>query len=96
MWASPAVAFENDLVLWDSPEAAVQAVDIAFLNELATTPFVDGGLGDAELVGDLAGREQTAAAQPVMAARQSIGVADEGDLLEVEGLSFPGPTALHD
>jgi hypothetical protein len=88
------VAFEDDLVLGDPPKAAVQAVGIAFLKKLLTTPAVHSGLGDAELVGDLAGREQTAATQPLVAARQSIGAANESDLLEIEGLSFPGPAAF--
>ena len=57
-----------------------------------------GGLCDAEAQGHLARGEHTAIAQPVATTGQFVGAADEGDLLQVEGLRFPGlqPTLVED
>ena len=48
-----------------------------------------GGLGDAEARGDLRGRQHAPVAQTPVTARQVVGAADEGDLLEIERLGFP-------
>jgi hypothetical protein len=51
---------------------------------------MDSGLRDVESRGHLARGEHTAAAQSLVTARQLVGGADKGDLLQVEGLPFPG------
>ena len=51
---------------------------------------MDGGLGDAESCGHLACGEHAVPTEPLATAGQFVSGADKGDLLQVEGLAFPG------
>ncbi|MGI9435540.1 MAG: hypothetical protein ACR2Q4_12045, partial [Geminicoccaceae bacterium] len=50
-------------------------------------------LGDGKAGCDFAGGEHATIAQAMMATRQIIGISDIRDLLEVEGVAFPGAVA---
>jgi transposase len=87
--ATAAVALAHGCARWDLPQATIQAVSIALVDESLAAPLVHGGLGDAELRGHLAGREHAAPAQPIVPAREPVGVTDPSDLLQVERVALP-------
>lgn len=78
----------------DLPEATVEAVGEIFFDEPMAAPRVHGGLGDGELCGDLAGCKHATSAPALVSTSQFIGTANEGDLLQVEGLAFPGTPSI--
>ena len=53
-----------------------------------------GRFGYAELYGDLACREHATTAQPLVSTCQFVGLANERDLLQIEGLAFPGAPSV--
>ena len=88
-----AAALEDGLVGRQLPEATLQLVLVELRDQSLAAPLLDGGPEDAEACSDLAGGQHAEAAQPLIPAGQLIGGADEGDLLQVEGLLLPGPAA---
>src|SRR5271168_5371533 len=50
-----------------------------------------GGFRDTEARGDLRSRQHAPVTQTPVTARQVVGAADKGDLLEIERLGFPCP-----
>src|SRR3984893_15322963 len=88
-----AAAPQDGLVGRQLPEATLQLVLVELRDQSLAAPLLDGGFGDAEAGGDLPSGQHAEAAQPLIPAGQLIGGADEGDLLQVEGLRFPSPAA---
>ena len=68
----------------------MKSVTVALLDKAVAAPAMHGGFRDAEARGDLLGCQHAAVAQASVAARQVVGAADKGDLLEIERLAFPG------
>src|ERR1700719_3530669 len=94
-WAKrfSAAAPQDGLVGRQLPEATLQLVWVELRDQSLAAPLLDGGFGDAEAGGDLPSGQHAEAAQPLIPAGQLIGGANEGDLLQVEGLRFPSPAA---
>jgi transposase len=88
-----AAAPQDGLVGRQLPEATLQLVLVELRDQSLAAPLLDGGFGDAEAGGDLPSGQHAEAAQPLIPAGQLIGGADEGDLLQIEGLRFPSPAA---
>ena len=90
-----AAALENGVVRRQLPEPSLQFVLIALADQSLAAPLLDRGLRYPETQGDLPGGQHALAAQPLVTARQLVGHPDEGNFLQVEGLSLPRPaTAL--
>lgn len=89
--AASAAALNDGLPLRNLPEAAGQVITIALPDEALSSPIMDGRLRHAKARRDLSCGEHAATAQPLITAIQLVGDPNKGNLLQIEGLVFPGP-----
>ena len=89
-----AMAFDNHDSRRYLPQSTVKTVGVVLLDEPLAAPLVDGGSSDGELCRNLTCREHATTAQPLVSTCQFVGLTNERDLLQIEGLAFPGAPSV--